>query len=544
MYSAIYYNLYTASSVTMQGRQANATAALFFEQFLANNVPFESLDELMVFINNVRTETRYYDDYQLGIRMIPLEECFFKLLYNCGFDWIPNYDEMEILWKVLSQLNQVELNRLYYKNNLYEFMENSVATNLLLKCLSELEEPFLDPNSPPNIIKEDLDALRDLLHEYVFYKHQINSKIAKMDALIRYVSIIQDTDSAIISFDAFYQWALRKTYGVPMRIKQTYYDLSEEKVDEISYVPDYDFFNDEIIETKRWVRPIVLIPQDGLRHSIICIIAYCCGIMLNEYVDQMVRNFGANRPGPCRLTLKNEFTFKRLLINTLAKKHYASKVELQEGNVIPENGKADLDIKGMEAFVKSTMNPTVQAKLKKILYEDILKPDNIDQVAVIKGIAMIENEIFNSIQNGEKIYYKPAKIRSAGSYEAPMMIQGVKASVAYNALHEPGTEAIDTTIRNSLDIVKVEINRRNIETIKDDFPGVYQRTIQLMDSVSQFKSGIDSIAIPLNEPVPKWVLPFVRYSEIINDNVAKFPLESIGIFRGNATNNTSNLIAF
>ena len=65
-----------------------------------------------------------------------------------------------------------------------------------------------------------------------------------------------------------------------------------------------------------------------------------------------------------------------------------------------------------------------------------------------------------------------------------------------------------------------------------------------MDSVSQFKSGIDSIAIPLNEPVPKWVLPFVRYSEIINDNVAKFPLESIGIFRGNATNNTSNLIAF
>lgn len=207
MYSAIYYNLYTASSVTMQGRQANATAALFFEQFLANNVPFESLDELMVFINNVRTETRYYNDYQLDIRMIPLEECFFKLLYNCGFDWIPNYDEMEILWKVLSQLNQVELNRLYYKNNLYEFMENSVATNLLLKCLSELEEPFLDPNSPPDIIKEDLDALRDLLHEYVFYKHQINSKIAKMDALIRDVSIIQDKQVVPIWSDLYKQIA-------------------------------------------------------------------------------------------------------------------------------------------------------------------------------------------------------------------------------------------------------------------------------------------------------------------------------------------------
>ena len=236
--------------------------------------------------------------------------------------------------------------------------------------------------------------------------------------------------------------------------------------------------------------------------------------------------------------------YSKLLINVLAKKHYAGKLELQEGNRVPENGKDDVDIKGMEAFVKSTMNPTVQAKLKKILYEDILKSESIDQVAVIKEITKIEHEIYESIHNGEKTYYKPAKIKSAGSYETPMMIQGVKASVAYNALHEPGTETIDTTIRNSIDIVKVEINRRNIETIKDEFPGVYQRAMDLMTNVSQFKNGIDSIAIPLNEPVPQWVLPFVRYAEIINDNVAKFPLESIGLYRGNATNNTSNLISF
>ena len=94
--------------------------------------------------------------------------------------------------KILAVTNNIIKLREVYKNNLYEFMENSVATNLLLKCLSELEEPFLDPNSPPDIIKEDFDVLRDLLHEYVFYKHQINSKIAKMDALIRDVSIIQD----------------------------------------------------------------------------------------------------------------------------------------------------------------------------------------------------------------------------------------------------------------------------------------------------------------------------------------------------------------
>jgi len=65
-----------------------------------------------------------------------------------------------------------------------------------------------------------------------------------------------------------------------------------------------------------------------------------------------------------------------------------------------------------------------------------------------------------------------------------------------------------------------------------------------MNSVTQFKNGIDCVAIPLNEPVPVWILPFVRYAEIINDNVAKFPLESIGLFRGNANNNSTNLISF
>ena len=310
------------------------------------------------------------------------------------------------------------------------------------------------------------------------------------------------TDSAIISFDAWYNFILQKTMGIPMKIKQTYYDLSDETITDISYVPDYDFFNDEVIEQQRLISPVIMIPQDGLRQSIIAIIAYCTGIMLNEYVDQMCRHFNADRPGGCRLILKNEFLMSRVLISD-AKKHYASKMELQEGNVVPEG--EDLDIKGMEAFVKSTMNPTVQAKLKKVLYEDILKSDKIDQIAVIKKIAMIEKEIFESIQNGEKTYYKPAKIRAASSYDTPMQIQGIKAAVAYNALHEDGTEAIDTTQRNSIDIAKIDINRKNVELIKEDYPHVYEKALGLMDSVTQFKNGIDCVAIPLNEPVPVWI---------------------------------------
>ena len=197
----------------------------------------------------------------------------------------------------------------------------------------------------------------------------------------------------------------------------------------------------------------------------------------------------------------------------------------------------------MEAFVKSTINPTVQEKMKRVLYEDILDADEIDQIKVLKDLALIEREIHDSIVKGEKIYYKPVKVKSMSSYENPMRIQGIKASVVYNALHEPGTEALDLTIQNSVDIIKVEITPRNIEKIKESNPYVYEKAMELFQS-KEFENGIDSIAIPYTEPVPSWILNFVRISEIINNNIGNFPLTSIGLYRGQKTNNYTNLIEF
>ena len=46
----------------------------------------------------------------------------------------------------------------------------------------------------------------------------------------------------------------------------------------------YDFYNDEIIEKESMIKPFVIIPQNGLRYSIINIIAYICGNLVNEYM--------------------------------------------------------------------------------------------------------------------------------------------------------------------------------------------------------------------------------------------------------------------
>ena len=197
----------------------------------------------------------------------------------------------------------------------------------------------------------------------------------------------------------------------------------------------------------------------------------------------------------------------------------------------------------MDAFVKSSTNPTVQNKLKRILYEDILNSETVDQIQVLRDLAKLEKEIFDSIRNGEKKYFKPVKVKALTSYDNPMRIQGIVASHVYNSLHEPGTEALDLSIRNSIDVIKIDMSPKNIDRIRDTYPGVYERAMKLF-SVKEFASGVSSVAIPANEPVPGWVLPFIEYAEIINNNISGFPIESIGLYRGYAKNNFTNMIQF
>ena len=337
-----------------------------------------------------------------------------------------------------------------------------------------------------------------------------------------------------------------------MKIKETEYNWATEKTTPITYtITEYDFVDDDLIEKKRLRNPIVVIPQDQLRHSILSILSYSISYLLNDYMYQYCKNSHAllpeneNYPMPkgfsCMIHAKTEYLFKRLLL-TDAKKHYASYQELQEGNKVPKD--EALDTKGMDAFNKSTTNDTIKERLKAVLVNEIMDTPTINQVAVVKAIAMIEKEIYNSIQSGKKEFYKPAKVKSKSAYADPMRIQGIKASIAYNALHQEGTESIDLDDRNSVDIVKVLIDKHTIERIKDTYPDVYEKGVAFLEGNQYYKDGIDSIAIPTNEPVPRWVLEFVRYEEIITDNVGKFPMESIGLFRGNDSNNKSNLVQF
>ena len=141
MYSSLIYNINVATSITSQGRALVSSMTLHFEMMLADNVKFGSLDQVMEFINNICKEkpNRKFNDLGLLNHIPTREECFAKLILECGYRWIPNEDEMDIIWKVVNNLTQEDVTRVYYKNNLYEFISNTNVFEIIRLILHKLK---------------------------------------------------------------------------------------------------------------------------------------------------------------------------------------------------------------------------------------------------------------------------------------------------------------------------------------------------------------------------------------------------------------------
>lgn len=552
--ASVLYNLYVAAAITSQGRSVISTATMFFEGFLANNVKFGSLEEILHYIHNVISErpTRKFQDNMMLDFNITRDMCFAKIMLTCGdwrkgrIKWVPDYRDAQIIYNIIKNLDQEDINRLYYKNNLYAFMENRSIITAIKILLKNLKEPYLTPNNVPEEISVELDVLQDIFREYVYYPHMYIDRIERCDNMIKDVCVISDTDSTIVSFDAFYHFILDKIMGEDILISRMEVDLEKDKLYEVPKRLSYDFYSDELIEKEAKIKPFVIIPQDNLRFSIINIIAYISGNLCNEYVELYTKCNHSWKSGErCLLYLKNEFLFKRALL-TSNKKNYATIQELKEGVILEQTMEKSLDIKGLP-INKSTLNDSVKAQLQKILYEDILRAENIDQVNIISKIAILEKQIEESLRRGEKKYYKPVSIKALDKYDDPMRIQGIKASLIWNRVKDGQLEAIDLEARNTIDVVKVNITPSNIEKIKDSYPETYEKFVQLFMDESIFpvkstqygetnKKEITALAIPTNVSTPEWVKEFIDYRTIINDSICNFPFESVGITRLGSNN--------
>lgn len=552
-YSCILYNLFVAESTTTQGRSAISSSILFFEAFLSNNVKFGSLNEIITFIDNVLGEERIYDDSVILDRNITTAECFYKIIGTCGFNgYVPSERDLSIVWDILCKISQEDINRLFYKNNLYHFFDNDILTRSIKFILKELKAPFLNPNKVPEEIRAAMDEVYMMVKEYVYYSHQVIDKLGRAENMTRNVSIIIDTDSTIVSFDAWYRYILNKTYDVPMVIKNTEYSIESfingsdrmmktgNKKDNLSL----DEYDENKIQKDRLICPVSMIPQDNLRYSIINIIANICSRLILDYMEKYAKNSNTlGVPGSdrkCLLIQKNEFLFKRAAVCE-GKKHYADIQEIQEGNMVPQTRDAAMAVMGLE-LMKSTLAKTTQEDLKEILYNDILNAQNIDQINIIRKLQEVENKIHKSIESGERLYLKPATLKSMSNYDDPMRIQAVRGALVYNKIKYDYMPSINMDERSAIDILKVNINKKNIGKLEQTHPDIYLVLNDLL-SMPTFRDGIKAVSLPPDTQIPDWLYEYIDFNTIVNDNLTPFPIETVGIKRmGKTAINYTNII--
>ena len=552
-YSSIFYNLYLCTAITGQGRGCISASITMFEAFLSNNTKFGSLTEVLQFIDNISEDLRKpinnkFKDEDVLDRNISIEECFLKIIETCGYNnWIPSDSDTQVIWKTINNLSQREINVLYYKNNLYKFCDNTKVSNLILTILTKLEEPFLDPNKVPKEVEFEMKMLLDLMYEYVYYRHIYIDKLERVYTMIRDIVLITDTDSCIITLDGWYRYVAAKTIGIPMKIKYTRAQIDAEcekmvsKIYEVTAEKEYDFYNDKLVDTKRKKYPLLVIEEDSLRYSIVNIMSYVISQLILDYMLLFSENYNTySKDRKCLLIMKNEFLFKSLLL-THGAKNYASLQLVQEGNLIPEN--KQFDIKGLP-MAKVGIPDSTKSRLQNILEYDILRNDFVDTIDIVKKLTTLDKEIYESIKNKKTEYHKPARIKAIQAYKDPMRIQGIKASVAYNKIKSKDEPVINLEERNTVLIIKTYIDSKNIEEIIETMPDYYLRIKETLES-NDFKGKIESIAIPFNMPVPDWIIPFIDYRTIIQDNLRSFPLDELGISKlSNKSVTYSNILEF
>lgn len=585
MFSSLLYNVYVASSITTQGRSYISSASLFFEAFIADNVKFGSLNEVLEFINHIvsEKEDRRFNDLGILDKNVEPEDVLYKIYNECGYRWIPSIDDWDIIWRVICNLSQEDLNRVYYKNNLLEFVDNKVVFNIITSILKKLNNPLMFSLDIPEEIQGDIKLLGDIVIEYVYYRYMYIDRTDRCGNMMKSVIGVSDTDSAIVSLDSWYKHIAEKLNGQYFKIANysdnPIYEDTKHPIKELPKQYGFDFMKDEIVAKKFMTKPIKVHPNVNMKYSIINILAYIMDRAVNDYMCKVCENcnslqikqkiytdiseeqfkLGMNyslystpifkfdkytgKPKPnvsleynrkCKMILKNEFTMDRVLL-TDGKKHYASLQTVQEGNLVPKN--KQVDIKGIDILLKSTSPEITRKELTKILEDDVLRADEISQYKLLQDIAIYEKRVIQSIRDGDRTFYKPATIKSLSNYADPMRIQGVKAAIVWNNIKEESYPSINLNDRNAVSIAKVKINKSNADKIASKYPDVYTNIVATLN-MKEFDGSIDAIAIPLDIIVPEWITEFIDYDSILRDNIKGFPFESVGCMRAGKPNIT------
>lgn len=479
----VFFNLYCAVSITATAQSLISTTETAFENFLANNTPYINLDDCVNFLRNVSTEKHEYDASFLP--NIPIEKVHERIINN--FRDNDGNKHSEVVMNILKTFDQETLNRIYFKNNIYEFCLVPKIYNKMVESFTILKD-FKNPNKVPEDALPGLENIWGYIEEFVVYKHFTFNRIQRLKYEKRKAVIVVDTDSNMIHLAPW-----------------------------VKFITDKFYLRDnDIIEGKS---------EEDLLYISINVMNYFVTQMVNAILAKYTKRSNILKQYRHRINMKNEFLYLRMVLSKV-KKRYAGSIRLREGEeLIPEK----LDIKGHD-FMKASCTQYVKEYMQDIVKDEILYAKDISLPRILRKISDLEDIIFDSLHKGEKNYFLPRQVKAMEEYKEPMSIQQFKATMHWNLIYpNMGIE-----LPSNVYVIKLRLGKKNaLEELQAKYPDIYRKINKnIINSGIKGLGSVETIAIPSNlKDIPQWIIDFIDYETMVNDNVSKFypVLEALGI---------------
>lgn len=532
--TAAFYTKYSPAATTQMAQSMVTSAAAFFESYLGDNQKFYSINEWFDWINAVLSKDLDVD----GFIYIPSEIEVIQRMRSLFANYNLNYTK--IIEKFIRSGKADELVKIYYANNLKEFIRRHdniqvLISNILIKLpnlvaaesISEIpsdkineypdtkswndyisKEMFLDPYNIPEIIKDDMDKLSEMITKYCYVDYITPDSIVKLNNHKRNTVLLVDTDSNVVNANLFCEFIL-----------------------------------DEIFNGCTFNRP-------RLYNDMICvnIIASILSTGISKMLKLYCKLHNFDKKNWDEIVMKNEFLFRIFFIMN-KKKRYTASIVLREGHImIPFKS----EIKGMD-FIKAGVSDEVSSKFTQMLKTHILFADEPDIHGLMCSLKKFEKEIYLSIKDGGTGYFKTQVYKDANAYKQTSstdhawQLQVFRAAAVWNELYP--LEKI-----YSLDRIKIlKLNVKSLSDIKiisnyKDICDKIESKIFNSNNPEIIKAGLKVIAIPSNiKKIPEWIIPLIDIDVTISDVMSSFrsviDALNIEVVNFNTPNNKANLIS-
>ena len=498
--TSLFFNLECATAITGKGRHLISVATIAFDTFLGGNIKFLDMNDCLYYIKNIVSEQsdRKFRDkdildhnvtkYQLKQRLISL----FENRYDCN----------EILLnRIINNLDKEDINRIYYKNNLIEFCNNSFIKEKIREYTLSVDVYVLpDGEKAPKELKDKMAFVWDYLEEYVVYNHQYVDRVYRVLNKTRKSVLVIDTDSNMLDL---YPW--------------------------VTFVRNNILTKDDI-KTKN---------SDDLNNVIIFTMCFHLSRMIRLVLDKYLKYCNVKKERRHLLDMKNEYLFSTMLI-TEVKKNYASIIEYKEG----KNMHGKMDVKGLP-IRKSSTNKIAAAKFEEILKNDILNAKKINLLDILVKLNDFEQEIRDSLNRGEQKFLKPVRVSDIEAYKDPLSEGGIRGAMAWEAIY-PDRAIV---LPDSFYLVKLTVFK------PDDLRKIPDERIRKIVKENIFENpeqrirakGLYILAIPRYEKLPDWAIPCIDVDTIVEDTMRAFMgvMKALGIsniYKSSGSEQFSNYI--